>query len=53
MGDREKDKHGTEGLCRFNSGVLCQDTRAVRCAGCGWNPKVNAERRKRRRQHEE
>lgn len=53
MGDREKDKHETEGLCRFNSGVLCQDTRAVRCAGCGWNPKVNAERRKRRRKHEE
>lgn len=53
MGDREKDKHETEGLCLYNSGVLCQDTRAVRCAGCGWNPKVQAERKKRRRQHEE
>lgn len=52
MGDREQDKEQTEGLCRFNSGVLCQDTRAVRCAGCGWNPKVKAERKKRRRQHE-
>ena len=53
MGDRENDKIETEGLCRYDSGVLCQDTRAVRCAGCGWNPKVNAERKKRRRQHEE
>lgn len=53
MGDREQDKEQTEGLCRFNSGVLCQDTRAVRCAGCGWNPKVQAERQRRRRQHEE
>lgn len=52
MGDREQDKEQTEGLCRFNSGVLCQDTRAVRCAGCGWNPKVQAERKKHRRQHE-
>ena len=49
MSDREKDKEQTEGLCRFNSGVLCQDTRAVRCAGCGWNPKVQAERQRRRR----
>lgn len=53
MGDREKDKQETEGLCRYNSGVLCQDTRTVRCAGCGWNPKVQAERKKQRRQHEE
>lgn len=53
MGDREQEKEQTEGLCRFNSGVLCQDTRAVRCAGCGWNPKVQAERKRRRRQHEE
>lgn len=53
MGDREQEKEQTEGLCRFNSGVLCQDTRAVRCAGCGWNPKVQAERQRRRRQHEE
>lgn len=53
MGDREKDKNETEWLCRYNSGVLCQDTRAVRCAGCGWNPKVQAERKKQRRQHEE
>lgn len=52
MGDREQDKEQTEGLCRFNSGVLCQDARAVRCAGCGWNPKVQAERQRRRRQHE-
>ena len=52
MGDREQEKEQTEGLCRFNSGVLCQDPRAVRCAGCGWNPKVQAERKKRRRQHE-
>lgn len=52
MGDREQEKEQTEGLCRFNSGVLCQDTRAVRCAGCGWNPKVQAERQRRRRQHE-
>ena len=52
MGDREQDKEQTEGLCRYNSGVLCQDTRAVRCAGCGWNPKVQAERKKQRRQHE-
>lgn len=53
MGDRGQDKEQTEGLCRFNSGVICQDTRAVRCAGCGWNPKVQAERKKQRRQHEE
>ena len=52
MGDREQDKEQTEGLCRYNSGVLCQDRRAVRCVGCGWNPKVQAERKKQRRQHE-
>lgn len=42
-----------DGHCRFNDGIKCEDAwRPSNCADCGWNPRVQAERRRRRREHD-
>lgn len=34
----------SEGCCKFNVGIVC--TEHHKCAFCGWNPEVQAERRR-------
>ena len=39
-----------DGHCRYNDGISCADAwRLTNCRTCGWNPKVQAERKRRRR----
>lgn len=41
------------GRCRFNEGVRCDDPQTRRCSGCGWNPRVQLERKRRRKERYE
>ncbi len=50
--DEKQLKRLAEGSCRFNDRVQCEDAWRQRCSDCGWNPAVERERKKRRREHE-
>lgn len=38
------------GSCRFNDRVQCEDAWKLQCSDCGWNPRVQEERKRRRRE---
>ena len=47
---REDDKQLRRlaaGACRYNDGVRCEDAWRMQCGGCGWNPRVQLERRRK------
>lgn len=35
--------------CRYNDHVRCEDVRTRQCGTCGWNPKVQQDRKRQRR----
>ncbi len=41
----------SEGCCKFSEHIICTDHK--KCAFCGWNPEVQAERRRLLREAEE
>ena len=51
--DEKQLKRLAEGSCRFNDSVQCEAAWRRRCGDCGWNPTVDRERKKRRRQRDE
>lgn len=40
------------GSCRFNDRVQCEDAWKNACGDCGWNPKVDRDRKRRRRERD-
>jgi len=43
-------KRLAEGSCRFNDGIRCEDAWRKKCSGCGWNPRVQFQRARKRRE---
>ena len=35
--------------CKYSSGIICQGEDRKQCGKCGWNPRVDIERRERDR----
>lgn len=48
--DEKQLQRLADGSCRFNDRVQCEDAWRMKCDGCGWNPKVQAARKRRRRE---
>lgn len=51
--DEKQLRRMAEGICRFNDNVRCEDGWRQKCGTCGWNPRVQFQRKLRRREREE
>lgn len=45
MNTDAKRKECAETECKFNEGVSCRNLTEAKCGCCGWNPKIEAERK--------
>lgn len=49
--DEQQQKRPADRRCLYNDAVRCEDARRLsHCPGCGWNPRVQAKRKRRRRE---
>lgn len=51
--DEKQLQRLADGSCRYNDGIRCDDAWKLSCCrDCGWNPRVQAERTRRKKDRE-